>query len=124
MNNDQGAGRMARRFRGFLPVVVDVETGGFNCARDALLQIAAVMIDLDDAGRLVREAIAMDSISSASKAAASASLVSMSTERSARRNVEIGFRNPRTRNSAPFVTPPSRPPARFVCLTNSCASPL
>jgi ribonuclease T len=45
---------MARRFRGFLPVVVDVETGGFNCARDALLQVAAVMIDLDDSGRLVR----------------------------------------------------------------------
>jgi ribonuclease T len=56
VNNDQGAGRMARRFRGFLPVVVDVETGGFNCQRDALLQIAAVMIDLDDAGRLVRGA--------------------------------------------------------------------
>ena len=54
MNNDVGAGRMARRFRGFLPVVVDVETGGFNCNRDALLQIAAVMIDLDDSGRLVR----------------------------------------------------------------------
>jgi len=56
VNNEQGAGRMARRFRGFLPVVVDVETGGFNCQRDALLQIAAVMIDLDDAGRLVRGA--------------------------------------------------------------------
>jgi ribonuclease T len=56
MNNDNGAGRMARRFRGFLPVAIDVETGGFNCARDALLQIAAVMIDLDDAGRLVRGA--------------------------------------------------------------------
>jgi len=56
VNNEQGAGRMARRFRGFLPVVVDVETGGFNCARDALLQIAAVMIDLDDSGRLVRGA--------------------------------------------------------------------
>ena len=54
MHNDVGAGRMARRFRGFLPVVVDVETGGFNCNRDALLQIAAVMIDLDDSGRLVR----------------------------------------------------------------------
>lgn len=50
------AARMARRFRGFLPVVVDVETGGFNCARDALLQIAAVMIELDDSGRLVRGA--------------------------------------------------------------------
>ncbi|HEX9473498.1 MAG TPA: ribonuclease T [Steroidobacteraceae bacterium] len=54
MNTEQGAGRMARRFRGFLPVVVDVETGGFNCQRDALLQIAAVMIEFDDSGRLVR----------------------------------------------------------------------
>jgi ribonuclease T len=54
VSNDQSAARMARRFRGFLPVVVDVETGGFNCARDALLQVAAVMIELDDSGRLVR----------------------------------------------------------------------
>jgi len=45
--------RMARRFRGFLPVVVDVETGGFNAARDALLQIAAVMLRFDGQGRLV-----------------------------------------------------------------------
>ena len=43
---------MARRFRGFLPVVVDVETGGFNEVTDALLQIAAVLIDMDDDGRL------------------------------------------------------------------------
>jgi ribonuclease T len=45
---------MARRFRGFLPVVVDVETGGFNAAKDALLQIAAVAIELDPDGRLCR----------------------------------------------------------------------
>ena len=45
---------MARRFRGFLPVVVDVETGGFNAARDALLQIAAVIVGIDAEGRLVR----------------------------------------------------------------------
>ncbi len=37
---------MAERFRGFLPVVVDVETGGFNAATDALLEIAAVMTDM------------------------------------------------------------------------------
>jgi ribonuclease T len=43
---------MARRFRGFLPVVVDVETGGFNEVTDALLQIAAVLLDFDDEGRL------------------------------------------------------------------------
>ncbi|MGD9597653.1 MAG: ribonuclease T [Steroidobacteraceae bacterium] len=45
---------MSRRFRGFLPVVVDVETGGFNSATDALLEIAAVMIDLDAEGNLHR----------------------------------------------------------------------
>jgi len=43
---------MSRRFRGYLPVVVDVETGGFNEATDALLQIAAVLIDIDEQGQL------------------------------------------------------------------------
>ena len=43
---------MCARFRGFLPIVVDVETGGFNEATDALLQIAAVIIDMDEAGQL------------------------------------------------------------------------
>jgi ribonuclease T len=47
---------MVRRFRGFLPVVVDVETGGFHAATDALLQIAAVLIEIDPAGRLYRGA--------------------------------------------------------------------
>ena len=47
---------MANRFRGFLPVVVDVETGGFNAATDALLEIAAVLIDLDEQGVLRRGA--------------------------------------------------------------------
>lgn len=45
---------MARRFRGFLPVVVDVETGGFNATRDALLEIAAVLITITPEGRLAR----------------------------------------------------------------------
>ncbi|MDH3612105.1 MAG: ribonuclease T [Gammaproteobacteria bacterium] len=45
---------MADRFRGFLPVVVDVETGGFNAKTDALLEIAAVMIDYGDGGILTR----------------------------------------------------------------------
>jgi ribonuclease T len=44
------AGRMAERFRGFLPVVVDVETGGFDSERDALLEIAAVVIGMDERG--------------------------------------------------------------------------
>ena len=43
---------MSRRFRGFLPVVVDVETGGFNETTDALLQVAAVILDMDENGQL------------------------------------------------------------------------
>ena len=45
---------MADRFRGFLPVVVDVETGGFNAKTDALLEIAAVLVEFDDQGKLGR----------------------------------------------------------------------
>lgn len=44
---------MAERFRGFLPVVVDVETGGFDCTRHALLEIAVCPIAMDDHGDLV-----------------------------------------------------------------------
>jgi ribonuclease T len=44
--------RIADRFRGFLPVVVDVETGGFNAEGDALLEVAACIIRMDDFGRL------------------------------------------------------------------------
>ncbi len=42
---------LSQRFRGYLPVVVDVETGGFNESTDALLQIAAVIIDIDQQGQ-------------------------------------------------------------------------
>jgi len=45
---------MAGRFRGFLPVVVDVETCGFNSKTDALLEIAAVLVDFGDGGILTR----------------------------------------------------------------------
>ena len=45
---------MADRFRGFLPVVVDVETGGFNCKTDALLEIAAVLLHANVDGSLRR----------------------------------------------------------------------
>lgn len=43
---------ISERFRGFLPVVVDVETAGFNANTDALLEIAAVIIEMDETGRL------------------------------------------------------------------------
>jgi len=44
---------MAERFRGYLPVIVDVETGGFDWNRNALLEIAAIPIELDAEGRYI-----------------------------------------------------------------------
>lgn len=41
---------ICQRFRGFLPVVVDVETAGFDPEKDALLEVAAVLIKMDDEG--------------------------------------------------------------------------
>ena len=50
---DAAAGTpMAGRFRGFLPIVVDVETGGFNPTTDALLEVAAVFVEFDGGGNL------------------------------------------------------------------------
>ena len=46
---------MENRFRGFLPVVVDVETAGFNAQTDALLEIAAVFVSINDDGLWVEE---------------------------------------------------------------------
>ena len=43
---------MKRRFRGFFPVIIDVETAGFNAKTDALLEIAAVTLKFDDLGNL------------------------------------------------------------------------
>jgi len=43
---------IAQRFRGFLPVVIDVETGGFNAKTDAMLEIAAVILEMDSQGGL------------------------------------------------------------------------
>jgi ribonuclease T len=44
--------QISQRFRGYLPVVVDVETGGFDAQRDALLEIAATTVCMDDSGQL------------------------------------------------------------------------
>lgn len=54
MNDPTVKPRIGQRFRGFLPVVVDVETGGFNAQTDALLEIAAVILGVNDQGYLVR----------------------------------------------------------------------
>ena len=39
---------LAQRFRGYFPVVIDVETGGFNAQTDALLEIAASVLTFDE----------------------------------------------------------------------------
>lgn len=41
---------ISQRFRGFLPVIVDVETAGFESRTDALLEIAAVTVEMDEQG--------------------------------------------------------------------------
>ncbi|MDX1504247.1 MAG: ribonuclease T [Spongiibacter sp.] len=52
MEMSEGKSLIARRFRGFLPVVIDVETGGFNSQTDGILEIAATLLRMDDAGNL------------------------------------------------------------------------
>ncbi|GAB2197659.1 ribonuclease T [Sessilibacter sp. MAH4] len=52
-NEDQNTLTLKHRFRGFLPVIVDVETGGFDAQRDALLEIAAVPVKMDASGLLI-----------------------------------------------------------------------
>ena len=47
-----GNHQINERFRGFLPVVIDVETGGFNCSTDAVLEIAASLVRMDEDGML------------------------------------------------------------------------
>ena len=52
MQPDELSTPLAARFRGFLPVVIDIESGGFNPATDALLEIAAVLITMEPDGTL------------------------------------------------------------------------
>lgn len=43
---------LKKRFRGYLPVVVDIETGGINPEKDAVLEVAAVILKMDPQGLL------------------------------------------------------------------------
>ncbi|MDQ2994635.1 MAG: ribonuclease T [Pseudomonadota bacterium] len=52
MSSEKKCVTFKNRFRGFLPVVIDVETGGLAAQTDALLEIAAVMINMNDEGEL------------------------------------------------------------------------
>ena len=46
---------LKERFRKFLPVVVDLETGGFNSTSNAILEIAIQLIDEEDSKLVLGE---------------------------------------------------------------------
>jgi ribonuclease T len=48
LNTDKVKSKFAQRFRGYFPVVIDVETAGFNSQTDALLELAASVLHLDE----------------------------------------------------------------------------
>jgi ribonuclease T len=54
MNKDNEIYPLTDRFRSYLPVVIDVETGGFNHHTDALLEVAVVFLRGDEKGTLTR----------------------------------------------------------------------
>ena len=47
------AAPLGNRFRGYLPVIVDIETAGFNAKKNPLLEIAAFIVEPDNTGNLV-----------------------------------------------------------------------
>lgn len=53
MINDQNEQlTLKKRFRGYFPVVIDVETAGFNAQTDALLEICAITLTMDEQGNI------------------------------------------------------------------------
>jgi ribonuclease T len=38
---------LEKRFRGYLPVIIDIETSGFNPKKNALLEIAAIIVEFN-----------------------------------------------------------------------------
>jgi len=52
MSSNNDALTLKGRFRGYFPVVIDVETAGFNAKTDALLEICAITLKMDENGDL------------------------------------------------------------------------
>ncbi|WP_449720059.1 ribonuclease T, partial [Actinomadura verrucosospora] len=52
MSEKNNPNALVSRFRGYYPVVIDVETGGFNAKTDGLLEIAAITLKMDKDGWL------------------------------------------------------------------------
>ena len=40
--------QLKNRFRGYFPVIIDVETAGFDAKKDALLELAAITLKMDE----------------------------------------------------------------------------
>ncbi|CAK9885189.1 MAG: Ribonuclease T [Candidatus Erwinia impunctatus] len=55
MSETNEQNNLSSRFRGFYPVVIDVETAGFDAKTNALLEIAAVSLKMDDNGWLLKD---------------------------------------------------------------------
>lgn len=45
---------VANRFRGYLPVIIDIETAGFDSKKNPLLEIAAVIVELNADGNFTK----------------------------------------------------------------------
>ncbi|HMI76970.1 MAG TPA: ribonuclease T [Buchnera sp. (in: enterobacteria)] len=57
MSINQELHSLNNRFRGFYPVVIDIETAGFNARTDALLEIGITMLNMDEQGWLKKSNI-------------------------------------------------------------------
>lgn len=55
MSDNAQQNGLCDRFRGFYPVVIDVETAGFNAKTNALLEIAAITLKMDEDGWLTTD---------------------------------------------------------------------
>ena len=53
LNKSEQKSLLSQRFRGYFPVVIDVETAGFNAQTDALLELAASVLTIDEITGLI-----------------------------------------------------------------------
>lgn len=53
LSDDNNPNLIKNRFRGYFPVIIDVETAGFNAKTDALLELAAITLKMDENGFLI-----------------------------------------------------------------------
>jgi len=57
MSINQEPHSLHNRFRGFYPVVIDIETAGFNAKTDAILEIGITLLNMDEKGWLKKDNI-------------------------------------------------------------------